>query len=572
MKKTNPIPRSWLSHTCFSLVTIIMLLSSFGCAIATDGLAGRINGEPIRKDEFYSSYRGHYAIFSYKNGHSPDQKEKEKLVKETWLNITRTVILRDHYRRYKLSASPSEVLDTLSKNIPVHILQSNLFKVNGQFDEKLYQLSLNTDKPENLSALRRQYQEFYIPSQKLKTKLIEKELLTLSEKKRMERIVSGKATLELNIFDQNKTISQVSEGEIAAYYMENQGQFLQEPLIKLNYCRLPVVTDATDLQTAQLVADSVLTQLRRGRTMEELALNDPHKQLSFIEHGFVKSAELPAELASILNSLSDGEYSSAQAEMNGWVIYQKVQNTKTLTFYRSLFIQSIPRSASLSAPEALAKRLQSLAISIGLSEAANEFDLKLFSLPVQNPDSLDIFRSDLSKHLDKIRQSPSGTVWEPLYSAEKSAWFVFEVASNQQRKLKTLDEVKIEIRELLARNNSQKMNLKRALAWQADPSSNPADQKIILEDVNWETSHPEYPIPKLFVKAMHSYLDKDAPSIIAHRHLLIIPVVRSWSPGSEKATQTQIQTAFSLSLPDDWFDKWLDQEVSQAKVIKYLNQ
>ncbi|GAB1365525.1 hypothetical protein MASR1M36_03960 [Candidatus Cloacimonadaceae bacterium] len=564
-------PRSISLLVIVSLV-IAILLSSFGCAVNTGDLAGRINGEPIKKDEFYSSYRGHYAIFSYKNGHSPDQKEKDKLIKETWLNITRTVVLRDYYRKYKLSASSQEVLDTLSKNIPDHIVQSSLFRVNGKFNSNLYQLSLTTDKPENLTALRRQYQEFYIPTQKLKAKLLENELITQADKKMMARVIAGKANLELAVFDQDKAKIQVSDGEIAAYYKENLAQYLQEPLIKLNYCRLPVLTDDLDRQSAKLVADSVFAQIRRGRSMEELVAGDKNKQLSFIEHGFVKTAELPADLAIILNGLSEGEASEPQAETNGWMLYQKIQSTKTLTYYRSMFVQSIPRSVSLAAPEAIAKRLQNLALSIGLSEAANEFDLELFALPAQNPDSLVIFKSDLARHLSKLRESSSGTIWEPLYSAEKNAWFVFEIVSNLPRKVKTLEEVFPEIKAQLARNNSKKQNLNRAYAWQTDPAANPPDQIIILENVGLDTSHQDFPISRLYVKALQNHLHKKAAPFIAHKQLIIIPLVKAYTPGTAKVSQAQIISAYNLGLDDNWFDTWLDEKVNQAKVIKYNNQ
>ncbi|MDD3235576.1 MAG: SurA N-terminal domain-containing protein, partial [Candidatus Cloacimonetes bacterium] len=111
-----------------AFITSLFLFTS--CATNPGSNAGKVNGTIIPTDEFVNSYRGHFSNFSFQAGRSPDMEEKQLIFKETWKNITKYVILKDYYQKYKITASMREVIDTLTTSIPDHVLTSPVFVVN----------------------------------------------------------------------------------------------------------------------------------------------------------------------------------------------------------------------------------------------------------------------------------------------------------------------------------------------------------------------------------------------------------------------------------------------------------
>jgi hypothetical protein len=97
------------------------------------------------------------------NERAPGIDEKNEIVRQTWRNITKDVILRQHFERYKIGSSVVEAIDTLKANPPAYIVKSPVFQSNGVFDQALYQQSLLYGQPEDLSPLVRQYRDYYVP-------------------------------------------------------------------------------------------------------------------------------------------------------------------------------------------------------------------------------------------------------------------------------------------------------------------------------------------------------------------------------------------------------------------------
>ena len=93
------------------LLALALLLASCGANQGT--LAGRINGQPVTAESFNDSYRGHYTNFQVLNNRAPSREERELIKQQTWTDAAKGVILRQWFTKYKISATPLEVVDTL---------------------------------------------------------------------------------------------------------------------------------------------------------------------------------------------------------------------------------------------------------------------------------------------------------------------------------------------------------------------------------------------------------------------------------------------------------------------------
>lgn len=555
-------------------LVLIILLGTISCATNAPGAAGVINGRPISVEEFYSAYRGHYAMFSYNNGRVPDKDEKNRIFNETWQNITKSIILKDYYAKYKITTDPKEVLDTLSSSIPQHILQSTRFQVNGKFDNTIYMQSLLTDRPENLSALRRHYQVNIIPILKLQHKLIEKELITSKISQHIQKVMVSEADMNLYIFDSARMTPIVSDNDVNTFYQANLATYRLQPYYRIAFGLVPVIPDSLDHQYAKAVADSVCSFLNSGISYEEIkaARAKQTSLLSMIDYGFVKSSELPEDIKNLLLPLTDGTCTIPQQSGNGWIIYQKLQSTKTLTQYRSVFVQSLPRTESLIHPETTARRLMNLALNIGLEEACDEFDFKFSQSERMHPDSLKLPASDIKGQLLKrLKVAKAASIIEPLYSAELSAFVVVEVLENQDKEFIALNEVKAAITEELSVQKRRDMALQLVKQWQSEPNSTDQYQVVKLSAVNMDSSLESYPLDVLFYKGVSAFMEKQEAPIVTQNNLFIVPTVLALRATNRKVSPLQIRKAFTNSLPENWFEQWLSDQVAKAKVVRNIN-
>lgn len=551
---------------------ILCLILLSACSVnRSSEAAGKINGTIISLEQFYGSQRRNYADFSYRYGKNPDANDRRKIFNDTWRSLTQYTILKDHFEKYDIKVTQQEVIDTLSKSIPSFILTSPRFQTDGVFDRNLYLQSLLTDRPENQAPLREDYRERVIPILKLKEILIDKEMLDKNTQDKISRILRSEADIDLYIFDPESHPVTVSDTEIASFYQMNMDRYRLRPFHRLAYCAIPVAPELDDLSITKAIADSLYAELIYGTSADEAV--DIYKQsgaiLSLVDSGYQKISDLPNEIALAFADLADGECTKPIQTDQGYVIHQKVQSTKTLCLYRSIYLQALPRSKSLTQPESTARNLMNLALQIGLEAAAREFDLQ-YHLGAATPlDSLDLPVGDLKGNiLKKLRTAAPRSIFEPVYSQEAMAWLVMEVVDNQINDYKPLEVVYPEIKSELLAYHKRESNLARANMWVSTQAGNsqkiPADET--LENVGSASSWKGNSLAKLYFAAITAYLDKTDPPVIAMDSLAIVPVVRNVRFHEARASYPEIRNAYVASLPQDWFDKWLQNKVKDANV------
>ncbi len=554
----------------FIVITLLGLFFLVSCATNSSSVAGSVNGTEISLEDFFNSYRGHYAIFGYQTGRTPTKEEKEKLHNETWRDITKAIILQDYYKKYNISASVAEVLDTLSNSIPEHIVKSPRFQVNGKFDKKLYLQSLMTDQPENLAALRKHYQENVIPILKLQKVLIEEEMLSSKIRKQVEQIIASNADLELYIFAPSQLEISLSDAEISAWYQTNLEQFRLWQFYRLGYCSIPVIPDSTELSDAKNTAEFIRNELARGIEIKDIIANLENKNslVSFIDNGYQKTEELPWEVQNALSGLENGRCSEPLPYEKGWIMYQKIQSTKTLTLYNTIFVQALPKTASLLAPETQAQQIMKLALNIGLQQAADEFGISYTLTPAMSPDSLIVPANDIKGKLMKYLEiANSGDIIEPLYSAELSAWLIFEVVEKQSKEYLPLEEVKPQIVQIVSKERRKDQNKQIVERWLINQNIPANYQWEKLEHVTIDSLWQGKPLTRIYYQAVKAYLEKANPPQITEGEVIIVPKVTAFRPQKTKISPERIKTIYTQNLPEDWFNSWMEEQVKKAKVV-----
>jgi hypothetical protein len=252
------------------------------------------------------------------------------------------------------------------------------------------------------------------------------------------------------------------------------------------------------------------------------------------------------------------------------MIYQKIQSTKNLTLFNTIYVQSLPRSVTLLAPETQAKQIVKLALDIGLEQAANEFDIEYIVTPAMSPDSLIVPANDLKGKLIKsLKYAQARDILGPLYSAEQSGWYIFEVVEKQTQDYRSLDEVREEIIEELCKEHRIAQNRKLVQQWIADNSFPATYEMVKLDNINIDSLWEGKPITNIYYQAIKAYLEKAPLPQITQKDIIIVPKVISYRPGKTKPNPERIKTIYAQNLPDGWFEDWLDKQVKKARVVIY---
>jgi hypothetical protein len=78
-------------------------------------------------------------------------------------------------------------------------------------------------------------------------------------------------------------------------------------------------------------------------------------------------------------------------------------------------------------------------------------------------------------------------------------------------------------------------------------------------------------LTNVYYQSMKAHLGKTPLPVIEVDGKVIVPVVSNLQFTKEKVKPNQIRDIYVKTLPVDWFNKWLDQQVTQAKVVINAN-
>ncbi|HOF59563.1 MAG TPA: peptidylprolyl isomerase [Candidatus Cloacimonadota bacterium] len=566
-----------MKNTIVKILFLAFTLAALtACAANQENLAGKINGTPILYSDYIESYRGHYNNFQILNNRAPDAIEKEALKSQTWTNATKHVVLNDYFKKYRISASSQEVLDTLRVNIPDYILRSPLFNINSKFDRAVYLQSLEFDTPHNLQPLRRQYRDYYIPVMKLKEKLIDDLLLTSKEKKLGTRILQSKADIEWLVLDARNIQPVITEEQLRYEYEQNLPQYKLEPYYSLNYFRVPVKFSKTDIRRSYELADSLFQELVLGEDIEAaVAKRLPYfPQLTLKNSGYIRNNDLDPDLYASFSFVEEGSYLNPLSDQDGVTIYRLDKRTKSMSSFTSIRVPYLPSEASINFTLPEAQNLRSLVKDLGINAAAEELDLNYVSTGNIRPDAawLDDPSVVEAVNLELSGKKP-GYAFKPIYSEAQRCWIVACLNDTRLEAYKPIEEVRQELTEALTLRKRADMARHQASQIIAGNSSYAsAAQKLMLPAMTYQTKLLEHNADSIFFNVMHAHYSKSKQQYHELGDLILIPrVTRVICDKDTKASSADIRRLFKSTLDPEWFDDWLDNEVAKADLRIYAD-
>lgn len=562
-----------------SILYLLFALLLASCSGPRGDSAGIINGKKISNPEFIRAYQTRTIEFRNIYKHAPNAEEKQQIFENTWRDIAEHIILTEYFRKYQIHSTEKEVLDSLSINIPLVFRESNLFKTNGIFDKDAYLNSIQNDSPVNMAEYRKQYLDYYIPIQKLKPYIIDNEMMDRRTRKELSEAINSKADFELLVFDPAFLKLNISESELRAYYQKNMERYALPAEYELEYIAIPIQMQESDSQYSRAVADSIYQELSYGRNLDAL-YQEKRGHIAGLKLGeaeFVPVESLSEELLSLLDLLPDNKISRLIPHENGYIIYQKMQRTKSMIRFRSLQIPPVISPATVEAQYDTAVGALELAKNLGMRKAALEMECRLVESGTLNlgdnwyPD--EVIRLSVES---KLPAAKKGDYLGPLYSPASGSWVIIYLTENKVNRAQPFSQVKAEIEAQLFSERKQELARQKAQNWlinnpELRTLQNQTDYLLSLyQNQGIDAMYNGKKLDSLFLNAMFAKKEGKGVIVQSMGESSVILIPRKIHPASKNKVSTlELREYYLRSLPSNWFEQWLNRKLRSAKIEIY---
>jgi hypothetical protein len=472
-----------------------------------------------------------------------------------------------------------EVMDSLEQHIPALIINHPLFMEDGQFQKDRYLKSLREGQPVDLTWLKEAYLQYYVPQQKLKSKLIETMSLNEQQVRKEFAVRNSSAKALVFAFPCTDYKPIVSTTEIVQYYQEHAREFERQPQADLGFTFFPVFPSKNDSLAVKAKIDSLYYRLQLGESFAHLA--NKHSTSATAIHdgdmGYVELDSIPAVYRTPISKLSVGQYSSPIFNKGEWYIYLLTDKTRNMVKLSEIALAPVISDETREAALDKIVRVRDLASTMGLAKAAKELDIKYGEangVSLEKPKQAGIlFESSV---IERAIQAKAGYLFEPVFRQDLDGYLLMQVLNAQPYTQLPLEAVQDSIRSLLTRQKQYQMAKLDAEAFYAKHRSDKADivrgeSKSHLDIADMKVASQFTPNSSNQIASAILSLQKSesmtAPIAgkdayyIGYSDLYRAP---DWTKFDSQ--KSKIETAIRNSLWETYFQQWLNQQMKDAKV------
>jgi len=567
--------RNWL-HSARVITLLVLFFTALlffsACSMSAE-YAGSVNKNKIPIEEYRSSEYQGYESFIARYDYNPNAQQRKVIQDEAWLRLTKSYALKDIFDKYKVSATYSEVIDSLRINIPADFLTNSVFlDEDGHFDQDKYLSSLTTDKPEDMSYARLFYHSTYIPRKKLQKIVLanrpikDKELLSHYNTKYTQ------AEIELYSFDETSIINDpftITDAEAHNYYDNNREMFYVYPTFDLNWVMFDVVATERDRMRTQRMVDSLYNEIYYGRRFGIIASrysDQPYARMQGVV-GYIDIAELQPEIQQYVQDARENELIPPFYFDNAWWIVQLNDRTEHMVNLNVIKIEDKASAETQKEHTLRMERFVQLCNRIGFARTADELRLRVGhqkGLNLRNSIIEEI--GDIANVLRRANNMSEKSIIEPIPIPQTNTYVAFQIDKKTAAYYKTMYQAIGDIREAIF--NEKKVGLITAKAEEHRKGNitQGADVKRVTLDysqrgslgydflsevMNSEIGH----ITKVYANGERAYYAR----VLSKREVEGRPAFASQTLTLKRELQTVNGDAY--------FQEWLDKELARAKVV-----
>ena len=427
------------------------------------GEMGRVNGEVISYQEWLTTYRSLYDQQQRQSPGTPITAAVNRQIENAaWDQIVMQKLVNQELRRRGIEVSDNEITQAAKFAPPPEMMENEMFKTNGQFDQQKYVQFLSSPSVDNQLLLQLEgYYRDVIPRSKLFYQVTSGAYMSEDQLWRIWRDARETAKIRFIVIDPASVVPDasvtVTPKEIEKYYDEHQDDFKRPATAKVRFVtmdRSPTAADsAASLQRARELRAAALTDFAEAAKQS----SDSVSGRGGGQLGTMRKGQTVPAFEQAAFSLPIGQVSEPVLTQFGYHIIKVESRTENDFTARHILI---PITHSTENEERMLDRadsLENLGTDQSLAEAAQRMGLRV----------REGMLNDSTPFLPGVGPADDAAVWvfgdaeigeaSEVYETP-TAFYMVELVSRTESGITPLKEATPEITELV----KQEKKLERA--------------------------------------------------------------------------------------------------------------
>jgi hypothetical protein len=420
------------------------------------GVIAKINGEPIRYDEFMQLYN---QLVAQVTRERPLQEGEDSYVREqAWGQLVRTKLMEQEARRQGIVATPDEIKTSIRLAPPEFLIQAPVFLTDGQFDYRKYLAELenpNTQMPwQQVEA----YVAASLPVQKLQDQVASSVKISEGDVRDRFRLVSEKVDIRYVVFRPDSFFvdtTRIGGADIETYYKAHPEEFTGPAQSKVQVLLVPRVPSDSDFAARRERLQMIVDQIRAEPDSFESFARTYSEIGSAAGGGDVPGAPYADEMRPTfrngLNGVKEGELSPILREERSLHVfrvdrrYPDKDTGRERLKYHEIAVRVQPGSEAITAARAEVAACAKEAKRSGVAAVATKKGYRTFE---SNFFSQGASGNEIFQRFPEVEvwcfQGRIGDISKPIPT--EAGWYLYQIKEKRKAGVRPLESVESEVK------------------------------------------------------------------------------------------------------------------------------
>jgi peptidyl-prolyl cis-trans isomerase D len=473
---------------------------------------GIINGVEISYNDFYETQNNIISQMRAQGREELTEEDYNRIEQQTWNELVYQILVQQEIDRRNIVVGDEEVDEFLENNPPEFIRGNENFQVDGQFNREQYLQILNA--PEN-QAFRESLEDYIrktLPQLKLSSQItlgihFSDDALLRTYKERKEQVRVGYVFFDPTSLD-DVNDSQQSPGEeellpigndsymptdeeIRSYFQNHQNDYIDEEKAIIQYIELSASPTSRDTLDARNKAVALIERIGAGEDFGDLAKEfsaDPVTADKGGELGFLGRGEMLSAIEEVAFTMTVGQISDPILTPRGWHIV-KVDERRGREKKEEVSAMHIliPIKVGIATRDSVYGQVRDIFNDLREETGSFEEIASSYNIPLKITEPF--AENDFIPELGPVSREASQFAFSQDQGAVSQSItrigriYILRVREKIPERLKTLDEVRGEIEELLSTENKMQSleDMAKTLLAGANQSGSLEEAASVLE-------------------------------------------------------------------------------------------
>lgn len=422
------------------------------------GVIAKINGEPIRYEEFMNLYQN--ILNQVRQERELREGEDSYVREQAWRDIVQSRLMSQEIRRRGIKVTPEEIKISIRYSPPEFVVRAPGFQTNGQFDYRKYIAELDNPNSQVPWSQLEDYVAQTLPQQKLQEQIISAAKVSQADVRERFLFQNEKLKARFIYFSSDSfpmDTTKIGGADIETYYKAHPEEFSGPPEVRLQVALIPRRPRDVDFAAAEErmrgIRDQVAAQpdsfARYARTYSEI--------LSAQRGGDATDApyaQLRPKIQAALKLLQPGQLSGVVREERSVHLFRldrkwvDPKTTQQMVHYHEIAVRVEPGAETMRDIRKSVEAFLADARKEGLARAATRHGVATTDTPYfrEGKSQNEMFQRFPEMERWSFTAKP-GSISHPLPS--ENGWYVYEILDQQPSGLRSLATARIFVRERL---------------------------------------------------------------------------------------------------------------------------